>query len=125
MSNNVDWSGWILEKNAAHAQEELKKGDWCKKEEQIEKKEEHKKDMCPKCKKEPCKCLKKAKDMSGDEIDNDMMMSELESLVHHVEEIREHMGKGLAPDWVKAKISRAASIMSDIAHYIQGLKERK
>lgn len=208
MSNRPDWTNWVLEKNAAHEQEELKKSDGVElekarvdegksQEEKVNARMERQwrpekttgkfsniragdfqqgvnlqvgpnpgvsmrghnvreyphdaksmarathrdvmrelkgtpkpdlgkaEDMCPKCKKEPCKCLKKAKDMSGDEIDNGMLMSDIEALDHHIKEIREHMGKGVAPDWVKSKVSRAAAMVSDIAHYIQGLKERK
>lgn len=68
--------------------------------------------------------LIKAKDMAGDNVDSGMLMSELESLKHHVNEIEMHLKKSdVAPDWVKSKVTRAASIMSDIAHYIMGLKE--
>lgn len=69
---------------------------------------------------------KATKDMAGDNVDSSMLHSELESLEHHIKEIREHLGeKEIAPDWVKAKVSKAASGLSDIAHYIMGLKEKK
>jgi hypothetical protein len=70
--------------------------------------------------------LKKAKDMSGDEVNSHMAVSQLESIQHHIEEIREHLsGEEIAPDWVKAKISEAANVLSDIAHFIMGLKQSK
>lgn len=69
---------------------------------------------------------KAAKDMVGDNVDSSMLMSELESLEHHIKEIREHLSSSeVAPDWVKAKVTKAASSMSDIAHYIMGVKEHK
>ena len=193
MSNRPDWNEWILEKNAAHAQEELKKSEYVSAEE-LEKgiKDlygKHKAKMAMAAlmanpvvtnyatipmlsgaaagdaainqgktfpgvmrdigqaaregvrlqgpggmvgtmyegfKNLPTAGVTKAEDMSGDEIDNGMMMSDLESLEHHIKEIREHLdAKDLAPDWVKSKVARSAAMMSDIAHYIQGLKERK
>lgn len=64
------------------------------------------------------------KDMSGDVVDNSMLLSELNSIEHHIEEIRSHLSLNeLAPDWVKSKISVAADELSDIAHFIMGLKE--
>lgn len=64
------------------------------------------------------------KDMSGDAVDNSMLLSELNSIEHHIEEIRSHLSLNeLAPDWVKSKISVAADELSDIAHFIMGLKE--
>lgn len=69
---------------------------------------------------------KAAKDMAGDVVDNSMLMSELESMDHHIKEIKEHLKVSeVAPDWVKSKVTRAASAMSDITHYIMGLKEKK
>jgi len=110
MSNRPDWSQWILQKNNEAKQEELRKSD----------------SVCKKCNKAKCKCLKKSKDMAGDKVDSSMLMSELESLEHHIKEIREHIDQAeIAPDWVKAKVSKAASGLSDIAHYIMGLKEIK
>jgi hypothetical protein len=70
--------------------------------------------------------LNKAKDMAGETVDSSMLLSQLESLEHHVKEIREHISASdVAPDWVNAKVSQAASSLSDIAHYIMGLKEKK
>jgi hypothetical protein len=70
--------------------------------------------------------LKKAKDMAGDEVNSHMAVSQLESIQHHIEEIREHLsGEEIAPDWVKSKISEAANVLSDIAHYIMGLKQNR
>jgi len=70
--------------------------------------------------------LNKAKDMAGDDVDSSMLMSELESMDHHIEEIRDHLKESeVAPDWVKAKVSRAASSISDIAHYVMGIKQHK
>jgi hypothetical protein len=69
---------------------------------------------------------KATKDMAGDNVDSSMLMSELESLEHHIKEIKEHLSSSeIAPDWVKAKVSKSASHISDIAHYIMGFKERK
>lgn len=65
-------------------------------------------------------------DMAGDPITNSMVFSQLGSICHHVEEIREHLTLNQnAPDWVKAKISTAADKLSDIAHYIMGLRENE
>jgi protein subunit release factor A len=62
-------------------------------------------------------------DMSGDLVDNSMLLSELNSIEHHIEEIRSHLTLNeVAPDWVKSKISVAADELSDIAHFIMGLK---
>jgi septal ring factor EnvC (AmiA/AmiB activator) len=70
--------------------------------------------------------LQKAKDLSGDKIDSSMLMSELEEIEHHIKEIRDHLSSSdIAPDWVKSKISQSASSLSDIAHYIMGLKEER
>jgi hypothetical protein len=69
--------------------------------------------------------VKAAKDMTGDKIDSSMLMSELEEIEHHIKEIREHLTRSdVAPDWVKSKISVSASSLSDIAHYIMGVKEK-
>ena len=69
--------------------------------------------------------FKKAKDIAGDTVDSKMLMSELESLEHHIEEIKQHLSASdVAPDWVKSKISQAAGSMSDIAHYVMGTKEK-
>lgn len=69
---------------------------------------------------------KAAKDMVGDDVDSSMLMSELESMAHHIEEIKEHLSaKEVAPDWVKAKVSKSASSLSDVAHYVMGVKEHK
>jgi hypothetical protein len=93
MKNSIDWTSWILKKNADVAAEEG---------------------------------LQKAKDMSGDKVDSSMLMSELEEIEHHIKEIREHLSSSdIAPDWVKSKISQSASSLSDIAHYIMGLKEER
>ena len=68
----------------------------------------------------------KAEDMVGDRIDNSMLISQLEALDHHIKEIREHLdGKEVAPDWVKSKVAVASDKLSDIAHYILGVKEAK
>lgn len=65
-----------------------------------------------------------ATDMAGDRIDNHMLISQLESINHHVKEIQEHLkSTEIAPDWVKAKVATAADKLSDIAHYILGLNE--
>ena len=70
--------------------------------------------------------LSKAKDMAGEQVDSSMLLSQLESLEHHIKEIREHLSASdVAPDWVNAKVSQAASSLSDIAHYILGIKEKK
>jgi len=67
-----------------------------------------------------------ATDMSGELIDNSMLLSELNSIEHHIDEIRSHLNLNeIAPDWVKSKISVAADELSDIAHYIMGLHEAK
>ena len=69
---------------------------------------------------------KTAKDMVGDDVDSSMLLSELESMAHHIEEIKEHLSSSeVAPDWVKAKVSKSASSLSDVAHYIMGVKEQK
>lgn len=63
-------------------------------------------------------------DMAGDEVTNSMLFSQLESICHHVEELRDHLTLHKnAPDWVKAKVAIAADKLSDIAHYIMGLHE--
>lgn len=101
MSDRPDWSEWILQKNSEVKEEELNKSD-------------------------SVELQKAAKDMVGDAVDSSMMMSELESMNHHIEEIREHLkASDVSPDWVKAKVSRAAASISDIAHYIMGVKESK
>ena len=65
-------------------------------------------------------------DMSGDKIDNNMLISQLESISHHVKEIQEHLRENeIAPDWVKAKVSTAADKLSDVAHYIMGFNESR
>lgn len=65
------------------------------------------------------------KDMAGDEINSQMLMSQLSAIEHHIAEIREHLSvQDIAPDWVKSKVAVAASELSDIAHYIMGLKEK-
>ena len=67
--------------------------------------------------------LKKAKDMSGDNIDSSMLMSELQAIEHHIKEIKEKINsKDIAPDWVKSQISQASNDLSGVAHYILGLK---
>ena len=69
--------------------------------------------------------LNKAKDIAGDTVDSSMLMSQLESLEHHIAELKEHLKiNDVAPDWVKSKIAESASSMSDIAHYIMGIKEK-
>ena len=69
---------------------------------------------------------KAAKDMVGDSVDSSMLMSELESMEHHIKEIREHLSESeVAPDWVKAKVSKSAASISDIAHYVMGVKQSK
>lgn len=61
-------------------------------------------------------------EMAKDE-DSEMMFSQLESIAHHVKEIRESMKPSEeSPDWVKSKITEAAKQLSDVAHYIQGQK---
>jgi hypothetical protein len=58
--------------------------------------------------------------------DSEMMFSQLEAIMHHIKEIREAMSpKEDAPDWVDAKITEAAKQLSDVAHYIQGVKAAK
>jgi len=55
--------------------------------------------------------------------DSEMMFSQLESISHHLNEIRKSMKSSEdSPDWVKAKITEAAKQLSDVAHYIQGQK---
>lgn len=72
------------------------------------------------------KLIASATDMSGDIVDNSMLLSELSSIEHHIEEIRSHLSSSdIAPDWVKSKISVAADELSDIAHYIMGLDAAK
>lgn len=64
--------------------------------------------------------LRKAVD---EDHDSEMMFSQLEAIMHHVEEIREAMSADEdSPDWVKAKITEASKQLSDVAHYIQGKK---
>lgn len=54
---------------------------------------------------------------------SEMMFSQLESVEHHLKEIRSHIKPSEdSPDWVKAKITEAAKQLSDVAHYIQGEK---
>ena len=56
---------------------------------------------------------------------SEMMFSDLEQIVHHVEEIREHMKASEdSPDWLKAQITEAAQNLSGVAHYIQGKKAK-
>ena len=58
--------------------------------------------------------------------DSEMLFSQLESIAHHIREIREIMKPSEdAPDWVDVKITEAAKNLSDVAHYIQGEKMAK
>lgn len=67
--------------------------------------------------------LNKAKDMSGDEIDSNMLMSQLQSIEHHIKEIRSKINpKDIAPDWVKSQVAQAANDLSGVSHYILGIK---
>jgi hypothetical protein len=62
-------------------------------------------------------------EMAKDEDGSEMLFSQLESIAHHVKEIRESMKPSEeSPDWVNAKITEAAKQLSDVAHYIQGEK---
>lgn len=68
---------------------------------------------------------KTEKSQMAKEDGSEMMFSDLEQLVHHVAEIREHMKASEdSPDWVKAQITEAAKNLSDVAHYIQGKKAK-
>lgn len=70
--------------------------------------------------------LVKAKDSSGDEDNNEMLMSQLKQIVHHVKELSSNISiSGNEPDWVNSKITEAAKALSDVAHYIDGLKDIK
>jgi len=70
--------------------------------------------------------LTKAKDSSGDNDNNEMLMSQLKQIVHHVKELNSNIDRsGNEPDWVNAKITEAAKALSDVAHYIDGLKDVK
>jgi hypothetical protein len=56
---------------------------------------------------------------------SEMMFSDLEQIVHHVQEIREHMKASEdSPDWLKAQVTEAAQNLSGVAHYIQGKKAK-
>lgn len=81
--------------------------------------------------KNPKKYIKSSKDtdtyktekMAKDEDGSEMLFSQLESIAHHVKEIRESMKPSEdSPDWVNAKITEAAKQLSDVAHYVQGEK---
>ena len=51
--------------------------------------------------------------MAGEPIDNSMLLSELNSIEHLIDEIRAHLRLNeIAPDWVKSKISVAADELS-------------
>lgn len=70
--------------------------------------------------------LIKAKDSSGDDDNNEMLMSQLKEIVHHVKEITANIdASGNEPDWVNAKITEAAKSLSDVAHFIDGLKKEE
>ncbi|NBW58030.1 hypothetical protein EBR43_09700 [bacterium] len=70
--------------------------------------------------------LIKAKDSSGDDDNNEMLMSQLKQIVHHVKEIMSNVEvSGNEPDWVNAKITEAAKSLSDVAHFIDGLKKEE
>jgi Asp-tRNA(Asn)/Glu-tRNA(Gln) amidotransferase C subunit len=70
--------------------------------------------------------LMKAKDSSGDDDNNEMLMSQLKEIVHHVKEITANIdASGNEPDWVNAKITEAAKSLSDVAHFIDGLKKEE
>jgi len=63
---------------------------------------------------------------SGVNDDSSMMFSQMEAIVHHIEEIRESIEPSEnMPDWVDSKVTEAAKNMSDIAHYIMGIKQQK
>lgn len=70
--------------------------------------------------------LAKAKDSSGDDDNNEMLMSQLKQIVHHVKEITANIdASGNEPDWVNAKVTEAAKSLSDVAHFIDGLKKEE
>jgi len=56
---------------------------------------------------------------------SEMMFSDLEQIMHHILEIKEHMKSSEdSPDWLKAQITEAAQNLSGVAHYIQGKKAK-
>lgn len=56
---------------------------------------------------------------------SEMMFSDLEQIMHHILEIKEHMKASEdSPDWLKAQITEAAQNLSGVAHYIQGKKAK-
>ena len=70
--------------------------------------------------------LVKAKDSSGDNDNNEMLISQLKQIVHHVGELNSNIDiSGNEPDWVNAKITEAAKALSDVAHYVDGLRSVK
>jgi hypothetical protein len=70
--------------------------------------------------------LVKAEDISGQEVSSEMAMSQMESIVHHIKEISSMIeSKEVMPDWVNAKITESAKALSDVAHFIAGLKKDK
>lgn len=82
-----------------------------------------KKEDMEKCLLDYLEVLKKALEEDNN---SEMLFSQLEAIVHHVQEIREVMKPSEdAPDWVDAKITEAAKQLSDVAHYIQGVKAAK
>ena len=53
----------------------------------------------------------------------EMIMSNVKSIKHHAEEIENILSKGVEVEaWVNAKAERAATDLSDITHYLDGLK---
>ena len=57
---------------------------------------------------------------------SDMVESNIHSIKHHAEEIENSLGSGVEVEaWVVAKAERAATDLSDITHYLDGLKAEK
>jgi hypothetical protein len=70
--------------------------------------------------------LVKAEDISGQEVNSEMAMSQMESIIHHIKEIHSMIeSKEVMPDWVNAKITESAKSLSEVAHFIAGLKKDK
>jgi hypothetical protein len=64
-----------------------------------------------------------AKGGSIEEGNVEMIMSNVKSIKHHAEEIENILSKGVEVEaWVNAKAERAATDLSDITHYLDGLK---